>query len=389
MPAPQPAPSASTRAMSGADPARCIAPSRPFFAPITYWVALLATGFVACAGSAAPACQSGAECASGVCQASGQCAPVGGDAAGGDLGAVFGGDGSAVRADAAADGTADIGKADGVQGADVAAPGDGGVAAPDAKADASAGSDQVAADAAFPVDTDPQPAACKPNHDGQVVHGEVPIAPGLTVPFQVAENVAVDLKPKTVEGKPTWDLASLPGDAKLAVATLDPAKQWFAKHYPDATYAVQLTKGSPLLGVFRLSAASLDLLGVASPQDGLFATRVSYDPPVPMLQFPLTATSAWATKTTVSGLLDGVLSAWTETVELTAMGQGHLLAPLGAFPVIAVRGRVEKKLGLLATTYRSYAFVAECYGVVGKVDSKANESQPEFTQAAEARRIGP
>ncbi len=356
-------------------------------APVAAWLGI---AMAACTETAAADCQSGAQCASGVCLASGLCAPVSTDATTTDAGALFGGDGLARRSDgtAAPDGTGDTtGAANPDATNDGSLATDGASATQDAKSDGAA--DLAVADVSPAFDADPTPGPCKPNHDGQIVVSEMPLAAGLSVPFQVAENVTVDLKPKTVEGKPTWDLVTLAGDAKLTVTTLDPGKQWFSKHYPDATYAVQLTKASPLLGVFRLSATSLDLLGVASAQDGLFATRVTYDPPVPMLQFPLTATSAWATKTTVSGLLDGVVVAWSETVELTAMGQGHLLAPLGAFPVIAVRGRVEKKVGLLTTVYRSYAFVAECYGVVGKVDSKANESQPEFTQAAEARRVGP
>ncbi|MBM4343956.1 MAG: hypothetical protein FJ100_11360 [Deltaproteobacteria bacterium] len=364
-------------------------PHRPeFVALLLGWAASAS----ACTDTVA-VCHSGAQCASGVCLASGSCAPEASDAAAGDVGAVFGGDGLGRSADSAA--KADTRAAGPDAAAEAAGTGDiepakDAPASPgDAKPEATGGQDASAGDTQPPLDADPPAGPCKPNHDGQIVHGEVPIAPGLTVPYRVAENVAVNLVPKTVEGKPTWDLASLPGDAKVDVVTLDPAKQWFGKHYPDATYAVQLTKASPLLGVFRLGAASLDLLAVASPQDGLFSTRVTYDPPVAMLKFPLTATSAWATKTTVSGLLDGVVSAWSETVELTAMGQGHLLAPMGAFPIIAVRGRVDKKVGLFTTTYRSYAFVAECYGVVGKVDSKANEGQPEFTQAAEARRVGP
>ena len=350
-------------------------------------VAGLSISAAACADSAAPACRSDSECASGTCLPSGSCAAMAADASarfGQDGGLLASGDGSSAADSSKETSASDTGKAADSEGTDLQAT-EVAKDAPIAPADAVA----VETQAIDSQTSDAAPTLCVPNHDGVVAWSELPLAAGLSVPYHVAQNVTVDLVPKTVDGKPTWDFTTLTNGKAIQLTTLDPKTYWFSKYYPTATYAVQVTESSPLLGIFRLTDKALELLAVASPADSLFATRITYDPPAVMLQLPLTGTAKWSTKSSVSGQLDGVIALWSETTELNAVGAGQVVTPLGAFPVLAIQGRVDKQIGLMTTTYRSYAFVTECYGVVAKVDSKANETQPVFSQAAEARRIGP
>ncbi|MSQ83144.1 MAG: hypothetical protein EXR77_09580 [Myxococcales bacterium] len=353
--------------------------------PALGFVAGFSVSTAGCAISAAPACRSDSECASGTCLPSGACAAMAADASarfGQDGGQLVGGDGTSAGDSSIETSSSDTGKAADSASIDLQAN----EVAKDAPATPA---DAVETQAIDSQTSDAAPTLCVPNHDGVVAWSELPLAAGLSVPYHVAHNVTVDLVPKTVDGIPTWDFTTLTNDKVIQLTTLDPKTLWFSKYYPTATYAVQVTESSPLLGIFRLTDKALELLAVASPVDSLFATRITYDPPAVMLQLPLTGTAKWTTKSSVSGQLDGVIALWSETTELTVIGAGQVVTPLGAFPVLAIQGRVDKQIGLMITTYRSYAFVTECYGVVAKVDSKANETQPVFSQAAEARRIGP
>jgi hypothetical protein len=335
-------------------------------------VALIA----ACSGTDATVCRVGADCASGVCGADGRCTlavnlPVdarsGPDARFGDMGPRSDTTTAEVAAEVAQDMPPSV---------DAPTPQD-----TKTTPDAAPQQDTPAVDAA--------PAFCQPNHDGTVARSEVTLAAGQSAPFRIAHDVPVDLAgQKGPKGESVWDFsASQQGDKTVAVKTLPVAGQWYADKFPGATYAAQLQDGNPLLGVFETTDSALLLRGVVSPEDGFFATRITYDPPLPALQFPLTQTSAWTATATASGLYQGVIMAWSEKFEAAAAGAGVLQTPIGNFPVLRVRTRLDKLVAGFTTTYRSALFVAECWGVVAKVDSQSGETKADFSKAAELRRV--
>ena len=59
------------------------------------------------------------------------------------------------------------------------------------------------------------------------------------------------------------------------------------------------------------------------------------------------------------------------------------------FEVLRVRTELERTVGLLTTTVRTFAFVSECFGTVATVTSEDDEDQVEFSRAAEVRRLAP
>ncbi len=345
-------------------------------------------GASGCAAEEEAACRVGADCASGICNSNGTCAAT-----------------ASADASATSDaGTSDTSNADS-QGS-LADAGDSSFPTPDAKADngsnpQEAGSVDIASPSGdVPTDINDQdikvpdtggPALCAPNHDGTVVRAEIQLAAGLAAPFLVAQDVTVDLAGAPGEdGKPVWDFSKgFAGDKPVQVKTLDVASQWYGSYFPGATYAARLNESTDLMGVFQLTDGELLLLGAASEKSGLLATRIAYNPPVPTLQFPMKVGSQWSVKSSASGQLNGVLSGWTEQVDINVGAYGILKTPMGNFPVLRVEAKTQKILGLYTTTYRSVAFLAECFGVVGKADSAANESQALFTKAAEVRRIAP
>lgn len=346
----------------------------------------LAFALGACGSDADPDCRVGADCASGICNSDGTCAAAK-DASGSDGSPAFdvtGADGQAK----------DTTTADSNGGTDTSA-GQDGADSPDTAGSDTASPDVASVDSgttdASVTDTSSNPGVCTPNHDGTVSRSEVALAAGLTAPFLVAKDVTVDLVGTAdADGKPVWDFAKgFAGDTPSKVNTLDVKTLWFGKYFPDATYAVRLNESSDLIGAFKLTDDALVLLGAASEKESLLATRVSYDPPVPTLKFPMTQNSQWTAKSTASGTLNGVITAWTEQIDMKVSAYGILKTPMGNFPVLRVEAKTDKIIGLFTNTYRSVAFLAECFGVVGKADSAANESQALFAKATEIRRIAP
>jgi hypothetical protein len=182
---------------------------------------------------------------------------------------------------------------------------------------------------------------------------------------------------------------ALPGDASEPLETLPVAGTWFAADFASATYAAKLSSSSDLLGVFQLTPDALLLLGVVSPENGLFKTNVKYSPAVKVLSFPFGQDDTWSTASTVSGLYEGVASVYYETWASRVDVRGELRTPLGAFPVLRVHTTVDRLVGALFTRTRSHAFVSECFGTVATVSSNAGEMQVDFGSAAEVRRLAP
>jgi hypothetical protein len=232
---------------------------------------------------------------------------------------------------------------------------------------------------------------CTPNKDGTILREEVPIKAGLRATFRVAEDVEISTAGTPLpNGKRKWDLsAALPNDASVLVETLPLTDKWYAPKYQSATYATQLRKNSALIGVFETGPGALSLRGVVSPDDGFYKTELTNDPPVAMLQFPLTVGKTWNSDTTVSGYAQGLLSTYTEEYAASVDAAGELVTPLGTFEVQRVRIDLTRTVGFYVTTSRTYAFITECYGNIASIASTDGEKNIEFTHAAEVRRIAP
>jgi len=94
----------------------------------------------------------------------------------------------------------------------------------------------------------------------------------------------------------------------------------------------------------------------------------------------------------VSGVASGftLLTSYDESYVSKVDAVGDLKTPLGAFDVQRVQVVLTRTIGILpAETFRTYAFVTECYGTIATITSNKNETNPEFTTAAEIRRIAP
>ncbi|MEZ4460221.1 MAG: hypothetical protein R3E66_10945 [bacterium] len=129
---------------------------------------------------------------------------------------------------------------------------------------------------------------------------------------------------------------------------------------------------------------------MVSPDDGFTKTEVDYEPVVDVLRFPIDADSTWSTESSINGTVNGVLSFYfLEDYTTVAAGTGTLKTPYGEFKVIRLRTDLTRTVGVFTTKIRTYTFVAECFGTVATIRSTDNETDVEFTSAAEIRRLAP
>ena len=292
----------------------------------------------ACSNGGDPQCRFGADCASGVCTAQGSCVPVSNDA--GHDGAV------------------------------------------DSEITETSPDTTPAGDS---------PVGCKPNGDDLITALELPFAAGLKATFRTATNVDV-ASAGTVGagGRTQWDFSgALSGDHDVLVETIPPSGAWWSSQFPSATYATSLTSTADLLGVFQVTPSALTLLGEVSSTDGGARTLLTNTTPVPTLQFPLDPSSAWTTTTFVNGTTSGVPSSYNESYDSKVDAVGDVITPFATFPVLRVRTVLTRTVGALPMVVRSFAFVTDCFGPVVTFTSNPNETQEEFTHAAEIRRLAP
>lgn len=230
---------------------------------------------------------------------------------------------------------------------------------------------------------------CMPDRDGAITRAEMPLRQGLYATFEVASNAEVDTAGVAREdGARAWDLnVEIPGDRRVLLEAQALAGRWFSTDFPDATYVAELSASSDLLGVFKLDDDALSLLGVVSPEGGLTSTKLTYDPPVTILDFPIERGKSWETEASVSGTAQGVLAFYSEDYSSQVDAHGVMATPYGSFPVLRVRTDLSRLVGLLGTDVRTYAFVSECFGTVATIVSEDNEDEVEFTTAAEIRRL--
>ena len=142
--------------------------------------------------------------------------------------------------------------------------------------------------------------------------------------------------------------------------------------------------------MFHVDASAVTLLGVVSPAGGTFATKLTYTPPAKILALPVSVGGTWTTTSAVSGTAQGVFAAYDEKYASRVDQIGTMKTPYGDFPVVRIATDLTRTSGVVTlTTQRTFAWVAECFGSVATVTSKALEASAEFSDPAEIRRLAP
>jgi hypothetical protein len=247
--------------------------------------------------------------------------------------------------------------------------------------------------ASQPLDLTP-PAAldgaspvCSFNHNGVIDRDELPVLVGLGGLYAIngaGQPVTVSLQQQGGQ----WDYsAPATGDRKHFDQLQSPVGTWWSGEFPDATYAEELDADSGLLGVYKATATSIQLLGVVSASAGLTQTDLKYATPIDVLRFPLQAGASWTSASTVSGQASGVLFGAYEEYVFTVDERGQVKVPAGTFDSLRVRMSYTQTIGALVTTQYTDLFLTECYGLVARLRSQDDEPNVDFTTASEYRRL--
>ncbi len=240
-------------------------------------------------------------------------------------------------------------------------------------------------------------ALCVPNHDGTISANEVPLAANKMANFRIATSATWSTQGTASTGNTrTWSLTgALANDADRAVTLDAPAGTWWAGHtgFATATYTTTLAAGSELQGVFHVDSSGVTLLGVVSPSGGSGSTELIYSPPAQILAVPFAASSMWTSTSTVTGHSAAFPLGvnYTEKYVSNVDQTGTMATPYGEFPVLRV-GTVltQFQTGFAPyLTVRSYAWIAECFGSVATATATSSETNTEFSNDAEVRRLIP
>lgn len=232
---------------------------------------------------------------------------------------------------------------------------------------------------------------CTGNNDGVIDRSELLFPLGASVRYllnPLGTTVTVDSEGKTggADG-PELDLSSSAGDV-YEFQLIDVAQQWFAGSFPDATYAVLSDVGSGTLGIYRVTASSLLILGFASTDPN--STLIVYDKPVEALRFPVKVGQSWVTTAHITnGKIQNRPYAGADTYEVNVDEHAAVVLPyLRITGALRVRVNLTQAVpGGLAITHIQKLFYRECFGELGRIVSLPGEKNPAFTTAAEFRRL--
>jgi hypothetical protein len=224
-----------------------------------------------------------------------------------------------------------------------------------------------------PVPTLPE---CVPNRDGVITADELPIAIGATLTYYTSTNAS------GVGYAMAQEMAS---DQVVAIGPVALGAQWYAASFPSGQFVVDA--GSGLDGIYHQDAQALWLDGTASQADGASKTLIVYPTPLPVLRFPIAVGEKYSATVAYAATIDGLPFNGSDELDVDVPDSGRLDVPYVQFsPTLRVREAAIRKTGAASITKRTTLFLFECFGEVARAESKQDETNPDFTQAAYLRR---
>jgi hypothetical protein len=235
---------------------------------------------------------------------------------------------------------------------------------------------------------------CLPNLDGVIDADELQVTLGLPVSYVVSTPGTVNLVGTTGgSGVTDWDFsASLATDVTVTLEAMQLAGKWYEDSFPTGQWAAALDVKDTLEGVYSADSTAIYLQGYAStsPTPANTKTLIVYGMPVAIYRFPLQPGFSWtSTGTITGGLLNGLAYVGTDTYQVGDDALGELdLHDYTFTQVHRVRTKVTvaPSAGEVATTLQT-SFLFECFGEIVRATSKLDETNVNFTDAAEVRRF--
>lgn len=228
--------------------------------------------------------------------------------------------------------------------------------------------------------------SCVPDRTGGITVDELPIAIGATLTYYAGANQPIDQDAS--DG--VWDLSEERADDE--VISLGPVAlrdQWFASMFPAGQFVVDA--GSGLAGIYHQDDRALWLDGIASHEAAPAAgkTLVVYPTPLATLRFPVQVGDAFTTSVPITATINGLPLNGTDELTVEVADASALDVPYVHFdPVLRVRTQAVRKPSTGgSTSRRTSIYLFECFGEVARAESKTDETNPDFTSAANVRRF--
>jgi hypothetical protein len=242
-----------------------------------------------------------------------------------------------------------------------------------------------------------QALACVPNLDGRIDANELQAAVGIPESLLVSPagvTRAVDLEGAVDDqGHRTWDFGTDYADDQVArIAAQDLSGKWYANSFPTGQFATAIDAADTLEGVYLHDDQAVWLLGIAStqehPPEG--QTLLVYSQPVVLFRFPLQVGASWVSAGEVqNGVIRDLPYAGRDTYQVSVDAAGELILPDLTFQqALRVRTALTQEPAVGASVQRQQtSFIVECFGEVARATSQNNETNQDFTTAAELRRL--
>jgi len=234
----------------------------------------------------------------------------------------------------------------------------------------------------------PVPAlpSCVPNRDGQITADELPIAIGATLPYYTGANRTIDQTAKSG----AWDFSQeRPDDTIVHLGPVALDSQWYAAQFGSGAFVTDA--GGGIDAIYHQDDRALWLDGTASHDENPAAgkTLVRYAQAVPALRFPIAVGDSFTIAAPLAGAtVDGLPFNGTDTFTVAVVDSERLDVPYVQFsPALEVQTQLARSAGATTVGTRSTSFLFECFGEVARADSKTDETNPDFTNAAELRRF--
>lgn len=240
---------------------------------------------------------------------------------------------------------------------------------------------------------------CVPNLDGRIDAQELLPFFGNAARYRVATEVAVDVKGAAqADGVHAWDWGwTTATESVLTVAAAGLKDQWYAPEFATSGaaglhFVAPFDLDSSLDAIYRHDSQGVWLLGLASQQAAPKAgkTLLRYEPPVLSIQFPLQVGAKWQSVGKISkGVFHGLPYAAEDTYAFSVDAAGRLFLPdLIISPALRLSTVVSVNSVLGASAKRAQvSFFFECLGEVARATSPNGTSDPQFSKAAEVRRL--
>jgi hypothetical protein len=227
-------------------------------------------------------------------------------------------------------------------------------------------------------------ASCIPNRDGKITADELPIALGRTAPYYAGKDRPLD----QLLHDGAWDFsAERAGDDVVAIGPSPLRDQWYASSFAAGQFAVDA--GGGLDGIYHQDAQALWLDGTASQTEDN-KTLIVYPQPLAVLRFPVAVDDMYMQTVALANVtINGLPFNGTDELTIEVIESGELDLPYVQFsPTMRVRtSAIRRPSNGGMTSRRQTLWLFECFGEIARAESRPDETNADFTNAAYLRRF--